>query len=69
MAFHIGRASCDEPGESAPPDHAYWTDQGWLEKGRRYCVDVPVNPVYHALGVAMEWYMRRRIRRDLREMS
>ena len=42
---------CDEFGELAPADHAYWMKRGWLEKGRRYYVDVPVNPVYHALGV------------------
>lgn len=29
-------------------------------------VEMLVNPVYHALGVAMEWYTRRRVRRDLR---
>ncbi|MBA7476664.1 hypothetical protein ES707_12058 [subsurface metagenome] len=69
MAFHIGRAPCDELGESAPANHAYWTDQEWLRKGRRYYVDVPVNPIYHALGVMVEWYMRRQIRRDLREVG
>ncbi len=63
MAFHIGRAPCDELGESAPADHAYWKKQGWLEKGRRYYVDVPV---YHVLGVVVEWYLWRRVRRDLR---
>jgi multimeric flavodoxin WrbA len=67
MAFHIGRGPVDELGELSPADHAYWTNQGWLDKGRRYFVDVPVNPVYHALGTLAEWYMRRRIRRDLRE--
>ncbi|WP_235808222.1 hypothetical protein [Methanoculleus horonobensis] len=69
MAFHIGRAPCGELGESAPADHTYWKEQGWLEKGRRYYVDVPVNPVYHALGVVAEWYLRRRVRRDLREVG
>jgi len=63
------RPPCDEFGELAPADHAYWTKQGWLEKGRRYYVDVPVNPVYHALGVGMEGYTRRRVRRDLREVG
>lgn len=36
MILHIGRAPSDEFGELAPPDHAYWTDWGWLQKGRRY---------------------------------
>ena len=69
MAFHIGRAPCDELGERSPADHAYWAGKGWLEKGRRYYVDVPVNPVYHALGTVAEWYLRRRVRRDLREVG
>jgi multimeric flavodoxin WrbA len=69
MAFHIGRAPCDELGERAPADHAYWTDRGWLQEGRRYYVDVPVNPIYHALGTLAEWYQRRQIRRDLREVG
>ena len=69
MAFHIGRAPCDELGDRSPADHAYWAGKGWFERGRRYFVDVPVNPVYHALGTVAEWYMRRRVRRDLREVG
>lgn len=67
IGFHVGRAPSDEMGERAPADHNYWTDQGWLQKGRRYYVDVPVNPIYHAIGMMVEWYIRRRIRRDLQE--
>lgn len=69
VGFHIGRASSDELGDLAPADHSYWTDQGWLQKGKRYYVDIPVNPIYHAIGVMVEWYLRRRIRRDLRAVS
>ncbi len=58
MAFYIRMAPCDELGKSAPADHAYWTDQRWLEKGRNYFVNVPVNQIYPSLGVAAEWYMR-----------
>lgn len=68
MAFHIGRAPRDEPGDPAPADQACRADRGWLEKGRRYYVDVPVNPVYHALGTAVEW-CQRRVRRDLRKVG
>jgi hypothetical protein len=69
MAFHVGRAPCDELGELAPTDHAYWAGKGWLEKGRRYYVDVLVNPVYRVLGAVVGSYMRRRIRGDLREVG
>ena len=63
--FHVGRAPSAELGERAPADHHYWADQGWLEKGRRYYVDVPVNPLYHFIGQIVEWYLRRQIRKDM----
>jgi NAD(P)H-dependent FMN reductase len=69
IVFHGMRASFDELREISPTDHTYWTDQSWLEKDKRYFVDVPVNPFYHALGRLVEWYTRRQIRRDLREVA
>jgi multimeric flavodoxin WrbA len=69
LVFHIGRAPCDELGDLAPADHRYWADKGWLDKKRWYYVDVWVNPLYHVLGVVVEWYMRRQIRRDLRAVT
>lgn len=69
IGFHIGRASSDELGDLAPADNKYWTDQGWLRKEKRFYIDVPVNPLYHAIGVMVEWYMRRRIRRDLQAVG
>jgi multimeric flavodoxin WrbA len=67
LLFHGQRATFDELGDLFPTDYAYWKDQGWLEPGRRYFVDVPVNPIYHAMGVLLEWYQRRQIRKDLRD--
>lgn len=64
IVFHAQRAAFDELGDLAPADHTYWTDQGWLEKGRRYYVDVPVNPFYRGIGVLVEWYLRRQMRKD-----
>jgi len=69
IIFHVGRAPVGELGERAPADHRYWTGNGWLEKGRRYYVDVPVNVLYHGIGSAIEWYMRRRIRKDLVDLG
>ena len=68
LLFHGQRATFDELAEQFPTDHAYWTDHGWLEPGCRYFVDVPVNPVYHAAGIILEWYQRRQIRKDLQDM-
>jgi multimeric flavodoxin WrbA len=67
IVFHAQRAAFDELGETAPADHSYWADQGWLEAGRRYFVDVPVNPLYSAIGNLIEWSLRRRVRKDIRE--
>lgn len=64
IMFHVGRAAPVELGESGnPADLNYWTDQGWLQKERRYYVDVPVNPAYTALGKLVERVMRWQIRR------
>lgn len=65
IGFHIGKTPPNEPGEQAPADHRYWTEKGWLEKGRRFYVDVPVTPISYAIGLVAEWYMRRRILRDM----
>ncbi len=64
IIFHVGRAPAGELGDRGnPADRNYWTAQGWLEDGKRYYVDVPVNPIYHALGRLVEVYMRWQIRR------
>ena len=68
LLFHGQRATFDELADQFPTDHAYWSDQGWLEPGCRYFVDVPVNPISHAAGTLLEWYQRRQIRKDLRDM-
>jgi hypothetical protein len=45
IIFPVGRAPCSEMGDRTPTDNKYWADKGWLEKRRRYYVDVPVNPL------------------------
>jgi hypothetical protein len=69
IGFHVGRAPSDELGDLAPADHTYWKEKGWLEKGRRYYVDVPVNPLYHGIGVLVESYLRRKIRMELKAIG
>jgi multimeric flavodoxin WrbA len=68
LVFHGMRASFDELRVFSPADHTYWSDQGWLEKDKRYFVDVPINPLYHFLGKITEWYLRRQIRKDLQRV-
>lgn len=59
LIFHGLRATFDELAETFPADYAYWTEKGWMGEKARYFVDVPVNPVYHAVGSIVEWYSRR----------
>jgi multimeric flavodoxin WrbA len=65
IIFHGMRAIFDELADLFPADHRYWTRKGWLDPGQRYYVDVPVNPLYHLIGVIAEWYSRRQVRNDL----
>jgi len=69
IVFHGLRATFDELGEVFPADRTYWGEKGWMEKDARYFVDVPVNPLYNAVGVLLEKFQRRQIRKDLREMN
>ncbi len=67
IVFRAQRGAFDELRKHAPADYAYWNEMGWLEPGKRYFVDVPVNPVYDAIGRVVEWQTRRQIRRSLAE--
>lgn len=64
IIFHGQRGSFSELERAAPFDYRYWKEQGWLEPGCRYYVDVPVNPVYSAIGKIVERQARRQIRKD-----
>ncbi len=57
FVFNAQRVSFAELKEEAPADYQYWKEHGWLDKGRRYFVDVPVNPAYHALGRIAGWFI------------
>lgn len=67
IIFHGQRGTFDELRNHSPVDYAYWDEMGWLAPGKRYFVDVPVNPVYDAVGRVIEWQTRRQIRRSLAE--
>jgi multimeric flavodoxin WrbA len=69
ILFHGQRGAFDELREHSPVDYTYWNDMGWLAPGRRYFVDVPVNPVYDAIGRVVEWQTRRQIRRSLTDTA
>lgn len=64
IIFNVQRVSFNELREEAPVDYEYWKNKGWLEKGRKYYVDVPVNPVYHLIARIAGWFVLRQVRRD-----
>ncbi|MBP1929635.1 multimeric flavodoxin WrbA [Methanolinea mesophila] len=64
IVFHAQRCSFNILAEEAPLDHEYWKEHGWFDPGRRYYVDVRVNPLYNFIGLLAERVFRRRIERD-----
>jgi multimeric flavodoxin WrbA len=64
IVFHAQRGSFGELREQAPVDYGYWEKQGWLEPGVRYFVKVPVNLLYTAIRLFVEYMARRQIRKD-----
>jgi len=64
MVFHGQRAAFRQLETISPADYRYWNGKGWFDRGARYFTDVPVNPVYHAIGVAVEKISARRMEKD-----
>jgi len=68
LIFHSQRASFGDPEQSSPVDYAYWKEKGWLSPEAKYYVNVPVNPIYNAIGWIAEQVLRRNIRKELVEV-
>lgn len=67
FVFRAQKASFGELGQSSPADFIYWKEKGWLNPEAKYYVDVPVNPVYNAIGWISEKMLRRKMRKELVE--
>ncbi len=67
--FRAQKASFGELGLSSPADYAYWKEKGWLNPEAKYYADVPVNPIYNAIGWISEQILKRKMRKDLAEIS
>ena len=52
-------------GGISPADYTYWNERGWFERGTKYFVDVPINPLYTAIGAFVEWHSARETQKDL----
>jgi multimeric flavodoxin WrbA len=66
--FHAQKASFGELGQSSPADYTYWKEKGWLSAKAKYYVEVPVNPVYNAIGWISEQTLKRKIRKGMGEV-
>jgi len=67
IVFHGQRGAFLQLAEVSPADYRYWKEKGWLDTGAKYFTDVPVNPLYLAVGRVVGWISARQIRKDLEE--
>jgi hypothetical protein len=65
IVFHGQRGWFGEFEHEFPVDYQYWKERGWLDPGTRYFVDVPVNPLYTAIGWIVNRIAKRQSRKDL----
>jgi len=65
IIFHAQRAAFSQMENVSPGDYQYWKGKGWFSPEARYYVDVPVNPLYGAIGSIVEWLQVRNIRKEL----
>jgi len=65
IIFRGQRGAFSQLAEVSPADYQYWKEKGWFDRGTRYFVDVPINPLYHAIGILVEWFSKREIKKDL----
>ncbi|MCK9581766.1 MAG: flavodoxin family protein [Methanoregula sp.] len=65
MIFRGQRAAFAQLEDVSPADFRYWKAKGWLDGRVKYFVDVPVNPLYHAIGMVVEWFSKREVQKDL----
>lgn len=64
IIFHGQRAVFSQVEKLSPADYQYWKENGWFEKGVKYFIDVPVHPVYHGIGIVVEWLAKRQVKKE-----
>ncbi|HEY3361414.1 MAG TPA: flavodoxin family protein [Methanosarcina sp.] len=69
LVFHFQKVSFGKLGYTAPADYAYWKEKGWLDQKAKYYVDVPINPVYNAIGRIAEQIIERKMRKEMAELK
>jgi multimeric flavodoxin WrbA len=65
VVFHWARGAISQLEEVSPVDYRYWKEKGWLSKDAKYCIDVPVNPLYVAIGKLFETLQRNKTKKEM----
>jgi multimeric flavodoxin WrbA len=65
--FHVWRSISPMLERYYPFDYQYWKEKGWFLPGKKFFVDLPVNPLYVALGKFYGWISARDYERKLRD--
>src|SRR5690606_18678194 len=69
LVFRAQKASFGKPGYTGSADYAYWKEKSWLNPEAKYYMDVPVNPVYNAIGWISEQIIRRKMEKEIAELG
>jgi multimeric flavodoxin WrbA len=60
--FYGGRGTLSQTETVSPADYQYWKSRGWLSPDANWFLDVPLNPLYRAIGKIVEQYGKRAFR-------
>lgn len=63
--FYGGRGAMSHLETVSPADYQYWKSRSWLSPDAVWFLDVPVNPLYRAIGKVVEMIAKRQVRKDL----
>jgi len=63
LFFYGIRGTISQTETVSPADYQYWKSRGWLSPDAHWFLDVPVNPLYRAVGKIAELYGKRAFRK------
>ncbi len=63
IAFYGARGILSQTETVSPADYQYWKSRGWLSPDANWFLDVPLNPLYRAIGKIVERYGKRVFRK------
>lgn len=63
LHFSMGRGNFSQMETVSPADYQYWKSRGWLSPDAKWFMDVPLNPLYRAIGKIVELHAQRSFRK------